>query len=359
MGYELPEVIKDPLLCARSAGLRYITDGTKGIQRKRVGQKFRYIAPDDTPVRDAETLQRIRSLAIPPAYTDVWICTSPKGHLQATGRDARGRKQYRYHPRWREVRDESKHGRMIAFGHSLPKIRKACQEHMGLRRLPREKVLATIVRLLEMTLIRIGNEEYARSNQSYGLTTMRNRHLKVKGSKLEFAFKGKSGKRFKIDLQDRRLARIVKKCQDLPGQDLFEYIDDEGGLHRIGSSDVNASLREVSGEDITAKDFRTWYATVLAAMALEEIESVDSEAASKRNIVRAIEHVAERLGNTPAVCRKSYVHPAILEAYQHGSLPPIVRERAKQELARELAELPPEETAVLAFLKKRLESEAA
>lgn len=351
------QVITDPSQSARQAGLRYVSDKRPGIRRKRAGKYFSYIAPDGSRIKDPETLQRIRKLAIPPAYNDVWICPDPRGHLQATGRDARGRKQYRYHPKFREVRDATKHARMIQFGHVLPKIRKTTDEHLALRGMPREKVLATVVRLLETTLIRVGNEEYAKNNKSYGLTTMRNRHLKVNGSKLEFAFRGKSGKKFRLSLQDRRLARIVKRCQELPGQALFEYYDEDGELRAVTSTDVNDYLREISGEEITAKDFRTWWATVLAALALQEMENVDTQAATKKNIVRAIEQVATRLGNTPAVCRKSYVHPAVLEAYEHGTLPPIICMKAVHELTEEIAELPPEEAAVLAFLKKRLDCE--
>lgn len=355
---DLPEVVTDPVESARAAGLHYCSDTDPGIRRKRTGKHFSYVAPDGTRIKDEATLKRIRSLAIPPAYKDVWICPDPLGHLQATGRDARGRKQYRYHPRWREIRDETKHTRMIAFGHVLPTIRRKTEEHLALRGMPREKVLATVVRLLETTLIRVGNEEYARSNQSYGLTTLRNKHARVDGTKVNFAFRGKSGVKFKISMQDRRLARIVKKCQELPGQALFSYIDEDGNSCMVGSADVNAYLREVSGQEITAKDFRTWSATVLAAMALQEMEAVDTKAATKKNVVRAIERVAERLGNTPAVCRKCYVHPAILQAYEEGTLPQIVRERAVEELAENLSDLPPEEAAVLAFLKARLARES-
>jgi DNA topoisomerase I len=356
---DLPEVVTDPVESARAAGLHYCSDTEPGIRRKRAGKHFSYVAPDGTRIRDDATLKRIRSLAIPPAYQDVWICPDPLGHLQATGRDARGRKQYRYHPRWREIRDATKHTRMISFGHVLPVIRRKTEEHLALRGMPREKVLATVVRLLETTLIRVGNEEYAKANQSYGLTTLRNKHAKVEGTEVKFAFRGKSGVKFKISLKDRRLARIVKKCQELPGQALFSYIDEEGNPCAVGSADVNAYLREISGQEITAKDFRTWSATVLAAMALEEMEAVDTKVATRKNVVRAIERVAERLGNTPAVCRKCYVHPAILQAYEEGTLPKIVRERAVEELAENLAELPPEEAAVLAFLKARLERESS
>lgn len=354
----MPEVILDPVEAARDAGLRYSSDEAPGIRRKRAGKSFSYLGPDGEKITDAADLKRIRALAVPPAYTDVWICPDARGHLQATGRDARGRKQYRYHPRWREARDETKHTRMIAFGHCLPRIRQRTEEHLGLPGMPREKVLATVVRLLESTLIRVGNQEYARDNQSFGLTTLRDRHMKVKGSTMNFAFKGKSGVKFNIELQDRRLARIVKKSQDLPGQTLFQYLDDEGNQRPVTSTDINEYLREISGEQITAKDFRTWSATVLAAMALQEMEAVDTGAAQKKNIVRAIESVAERLGNTPAVCRKCYIHPAVLQAYQEGTLPNLVQKQAAEELAENLHELPPEEAAVLAFLKTRLEREA-
>ncbi len=354
----LPLPPKDPVQAARAAGLRYVHDDRPGIRRVRSGRGFRYVGPDGRPIRDADELKRIRSLAIPPAWTDVWICPNLNGHLQATGRDARGRKQHRYHPRWREVRDETKYGRMILFADALPKIRARVEQDMTLPGLPRPKVLATVVRLLETTLIRVGNEEYARQNGSFGLTTMRDRHAEVNGSTLRFHFRGKSGVKHCVEVHDRRLARIVRQCQELPGQELFQYVDDDGELRSIDSEDVNEYLREVTGDDFTAKDFRTWAGTVLAAMALREFEAFDSKAQAKKNVVRAIESVAERLGNTPSVCRKCYVHPAIMDAYLDGSLLETLRRRAGEEFAEKLHDLPPEEAAVLVLLQERLRKEA-
>jgi DNA topoisomerase-1 len=349
--------LQEPSQSARAAGLRYVSDDRPGIRRKRAGKGFSYIGPDGAPIRDEETLRRIKSLAIPPAWQDVWICPHPNGHLQATGRDAKGRKQYRYHPRWRATRDETKYERMIAFGRALPHIRERVEHDMGLPGLPREKVLATVVRLLETTLIRVGNQEYAKANRSFGLTTMRDRHVEVDGATLRFEFRGKSGIRHSVDLHDRRLARIVKRCRDLPGYELFQYLDDAGQRQTIDSADVNDYLRAISGEDFTAKDFRTWAGTVLAALALQEFESFDSQAQAKRNIVGAIQNVAERLGNTPAICRKSYVHPAVIDAYLEGAMLDSLRQRTEQELSGDLANLPPEEAAVLALLQQRLAHE--
>ncbi|HEV3165727.1 MAG TPA: hypothetical protein VGZ22_16990, partial [Isosphaeraceae bacterium] len=308
-------------------------------------------------IRDRETLGRIKALAIPPAWRDVWICPSAMGHLQATGRDDKGRKQYRYHPRWRAARDDTKYGRMIAFGQALPRIRKAVARDLKLRGLPRRKVLATVVKLLETSLIRVGNDEYARTNGSYGLTTMHDRHIAIYGTTIRFAFRGKSGIRREVDLTDRRLATIVKACQDLPGQDLFQYLDEDGQAHDVNSADVNDYLREVTGHDFTAKDFRTWAGTVLAAMALQEFALFDSQAQAKRYIVRAIERVAERLGNTPTVCRKCYVHPEVLNAYLDGSLLKTLRQEAAAEMKHSLHSLDPEEAAVLALLQHRLAQE--
>jgi DNA topoisomerase-1 len=351
------EIQVDPADSARAAGLRYVSDTGPGISRKGAGKGFTYTAPDGKKIRDKETLARIKALAIPPAWTDVWICPNERGHIQATGRDDKGRKQYRYHARWHEVRDETKFTRLIAFGKALPGIRARVEKDIALPGLPREKVLATVVRLLEKTLIRVGNEEYARENKSFGLTTLRDRHVVVDGSELRFHFKGKSGRTHSVSLKDRRLAGIVKRLQDLPGQDLVEYVDDEGERQSVTSADVNDYLREISGEDFTAKDFRTWAGTLLASLALKEMESVDSEAASKRNVMKAIESVAERLGNTPAVCRKCYVHPAVIDSYLDGSLPATVKVRAREELGRDLSKLPPEEAAVLVLLEKRLEGD--
>ena len=349
----------DPPTAAKAAGLRYVHDDRPGILREPVKDGFRYLDAKGEPVEDEATLKRIKSLAIPPAWTDVWICPQANGHLQATGRDARGRKQYRYHPKWRTVRDEVKYERMIKFGKALPQIRKEVDRALSLPGLPREKVLATIVYLLEATMMRIGNDEYARENKSYGLTTLRNRHVRIDGSEVEFRFRGKSGVYHDVKVHDRRLARIIRRTRDLPGQDLFQYLDEDGETHTVGSSDVNDYLRTITGEDYTAKDFRTWSGTVLAAMALQEFEAVDSDTQAKKNVVRAIESVAERLGNTPSVCRKCYVHPAVLDAYLDGTMLEGLRARAEESLVEDLKDLQPEEAAVLAMLERRLAQETA
>lgn len=344
----------DPPTAAKAAGLRYVHDDRPGIRREPDKDGFRYLDAKGQPVEDEATLKRIKSLVIPPAWQDVWICPQANGHLQATGRDARERKQYRYHPKWRTVRDEVKYERMINFGRALPQIRKEVDRALALPGLPREKVLATIVYLLEATMMRIGNDEYARENKSYGLTTLRNRHVKIDGSEVEFRFRGKSGVYHDVKVHDRRLARIIQRTRDLPGQHLFEYIDDDGAPHTVDSSDVNDYLREITGEEYTAKDFRTWSGTVLAALALQEFEKVDSEAQAKKNVVRAIESVAEKLGNTPSVCRKCYVHPAVLDAYMDGTMLEGLRALAEEKLVEDLHQLQPEEAAVLAMLQSRL-----
>lgn len=346
--------LADPPAAAKAAGLRYVTDSKPGIRREKDGEGFRYLDAKGEPVEDEATLKRIKALAIPPAWQEVWICAQANGHLQATGRDAKGRKQYRYHAKWRNVRDEVKYERMINFGKALPQIRAEVDRALKLPGLPREKVLATIVYLLEATMMRVGNEEYARTNKSFGITTLRNRHVKVDGSDVEFRFRGKSGVYHKIHVHDRRLARIIRSSRDLPGQELFQYVDEDGETHSIDSSDVNDYLRAITGEDYTAKDFRTWSGTVLAAMALQEFEKFDSETQAKKNIVRAIESVAEKLGNTPSVCRKCYVHPAVLDAYLEGSVLEALRERTEQQLTEDLHTLQPEEAAVLAMLQQRL-----
>lgn len=345
-------IVTDPVQSAKDAGLRYVSDLQPGIVRKRSGKGFRYIGPDGAPVRDREVLARIKSLAIPPAWTDVWICPNPRGHLQATGRDAKKRKQSRYHPRWREVRDETKYERMLIFGAALPAIRERVEHDLALPDLPRQKVLATIVRLMETTLIRVGNTEYARANHSYGLTTMRGRHVHVDGSTITFRFQGKSGVRHTIDTNDRRLAKIIQRCQDIPGYELFQYVDGNGEHHTIDSIDVNEYLREISGQDFTAKDFRTWAGTVLACMALRELESFDSETQAKKNIVQAIQTVAERLGNTASVCRKCYVHPAVLECYLSGSMAKTFKRHVKQKLAESVHTLRREEFDLMQLLQK-------
>lgn len=354
-----PGTVVDPQEAAESVGLRYVSGDQPGIVRQKRGKGFRYLLPSGKPVTDAGTLDRIRKLAIPPAYTDVWICAHPAGHLQATGRDAKGRKQYRYHPTFREVRDSTKYDHMLEFAQALPAIRMRVDEDMGRRGLPREKVLATIVHLLETTMIRVGNADYAKQNKSYGLTTLKDQHVKVEGSELKFQFKGKSGKLWRLKLKDRRVARIVKASQDLPGQHLFQYIDDDGAQREVSSGDINAYLKEISERDITAKDFRTWNGTVLAAMALSEYEKFDSEAAAKRNIRSAIETVAARLGNTPTICRKCYVHPEVLESYLSQSLTQEALASVEAELRGELADLRPEEAVVLAFLQRRLTERSA
>jgi DNA topoisomerase-1 len=342
---------------ARAAGLRYVHDGRPGIRREAAKDGFRYLDSHGEPVDDEATLARIKSLVIPPAWQDVWICAQANGHLQATGRDARGRKQYRYHPKWRTARDEVKYERMLKFGDALPAIRHEVDRALKLPGLPRDKVLATIVYLLEATMMRVGNEEYARTNKSFGLTTLRNRHAKVDGSDVEFSFRGKSGVYHKVKVHDRRLAGIVKRTRDLPGQELFQYVDEDGATHSIDSSDVNDYLRTITGEEYTAKDFRTWSGTVLAALALQEFEKFDSETQAKKNIVRAIESVAEKLGNTPTICRKCYVHPAVLDAYLDGAALEVMRERTEETLAEDLHALQPEEAAVLAMLQQRLRHE--
>src|SRR5258706_2580698 len=319
-----------PTQSARAAGLRHVTDTQPGIRRRAGGTGFRYADAQGRAVRDAETLARIRSLAIPPAWTDVWICAEERGHLQASGRDARGRKQHRYHPRWREVRDETKSDRMTAFAAALATIRRRTKLDLARSGLPREKVLAAVVQLLEKTLIRVGNEEYARANGSFGLTTLHNRHVNVRGARLTFRFRGKSGRDHDVGLEDPRLAAVVRRCRDLPGQELFGYVDEAGEIHPIGSADVNDYLREVTGQDFTAKDFRTWAGTVLALRALQQHQKFDSVAEGKRNVAAAIESVAQTLGNTKAVCRKSYVHPALVDAYLDGDLMTIVGKSARR-----------------------------
>lgn len=343
-------VAADPVETAKSAGLRYVNDTMPGIRRKMVRGKFQYFDSNGEPIQDEEVLARIRSLVIPPAWTDVWISPRANGHLQATGRDARGRKQYRYHPKWREVRDENKYARMVAFGEALPVIRERVERDLGLPGMPREKVLATVVRLLETTLIRVGNAEYARDNGSYGLTTLRNRHVEVNGSSVEFHFEGKSGKKHRISVKDRRLAAIVRRCRELPGHELFQYVDADGSRQAVDSADVNEYLRSITGDDFTAKDFRTWAGTVAAAMELLTREGPVSESHAKSNVVRAVESVAERLGNTPAISRKCYIHPAVIDAYLDGTLV----ESCSAFDARDKS-LEPDEAAVMALLRRAAE----
>src|SRR3981189_977991 len=315
-----PIAALDPAIAAARAQLRYVHDSMPGISRHKARNGFDYRLPDDSLVRDIATLKRIRALAIPPAWTDVWICRDPNGHLQATGRDQRGRKQYRYHARWREVRDEAKYGKLLIFARVLPLIRARVEQDLKRPGLPRERVLAAVVRLMELTLFRVGNSEYARKNKSFGLTTLRDRHARIDGDHVHLSFRGKSGNRYESDINDRRLARIVKGCRDLPGYELFQYLDDEGNRHAVGSEEVNGCLRQITGEDITAKDFRTWAGTQLAAKALRGFRDLDTESKRKKAIVRAVEKVAKHLGNTPAICRRCYIHPAILHGHIDGTL---------------------------------------
>jgi len=322
------------------AGLSYVSDDSAGITRRRAGKGFAYRDPHGRVVKDKATLARIRSLAVPPAWREVWISTNENGHLQATGRDARGRKQHRYHPRFREHRDAAKFDRLATFAHALPALRARVNRDMRKQGLPREKVIATIVRLLDTALIRIGNDEYAKSNGSYGLTTLKDKHAEVKGDKLRFVFTGKSGKSWRLTIKDRRVAKIVKATQDLPGQRLFQYVDEYGATQHVTSTDVNAYL----GEDVTAKDFRTWGGTVLAAAALSAFDKPDTQTLAKANIKSAIDDVAGSLGNTPTICRKCYVHPALLEAYLDGEL---TLRKAKR------AGLSAHEASVLAFLERK------
>lgn len=348
-----PELIADPVESSKQAGLRYVTDAKPGITRKPYRKKFRYFHPDGTLVKDETILARIQSLVIPPAWTDVWICPSANGHMQASGRDARHRKQSVYHPRWREVRDENKYDRMRVFGEALPSIREHVERDLALTGLPREKVLATIVRLLETTFIRVGNEEYARENHSYGLTTMRNKHVDVDGSTVRFKFKGKSGKLHDVDLKDRRLAKIVRQCQDIPGYELFQYVDEDGSHHSIDSADVNDYLRSITDQPFTAKDFRTWAGTVLACALLREVATFDSQTQAKKNVVQAVKQVADQLGNTPSVCRKCYVHPAVIDTYMGGEMLKTFEVRVKKELQKSSHALEEEELDLLHLLEQR------
>ena len=372
----VPDSAADPVASARAAGLRHVDDTRPGIRRLGTGKKLRqgkrfvpqfvYHHPDGRRVSDDATEERIRKLAIPPAWTDVWICPDPNGHLQATGRDARGRKQYRYHPRWRDERDGTKYSRMIAFGQALPQLRRRIAGDLRLPGLPRRKVLATVVRLLETTFMRVGNEEYARSNKSFGLTTLKDRHVDFGPSEVRFHFRGKSGVVHDVAVHDRAVARIVRRCRDLPGQELFQYLDADGQPATIDSADVNDYIRDATGQDFTAKDFRTWAGTVLAALALQEVDAAAEMLPARgrrpgprkpaaRDVARAIERVTERLGNTPAVCRKCYVHPDVIAAYMDGTLAASLKRRVDAQMApRRLGALRSDEAAVLALLQRRL-----
>jgi DNA topoisomerase I len=352
------ETIVDPKDAAESAGLRHVSDARPGIRRKKTGTGFGYTRADHSKLVEQDALKRIKALAIPPAWTDVWICPFADGHIQATGRDAKGRKQYRYHTRFREVRESTKYEHVVAFADALPAIRAKVHEDMALRGLRREKVLATVVHLLETTLIRVGNDDYAKQNNSYGLTTLKNQHVAVEGNEVRFRFTGKSGKQWSLQVRDRRIAKIIKACQELPGQELLQYVDDAGNYQDVTSTDVNDYLKEITDKDITAKDFRTWAGTVLAAMALNELESFDSAAQAKRNLRAAIEKVAGKLGNTPIICRKCYVHPEVLNCYMDGNLVLELKAKAESELRGDVQSLKPEEAAVLALLRGRLAREA-
>jgi DNA topoisomerase-1 len=345
-----PELVES----ARAAGLRYVNANAAGFGRRRKGKRnFAYFDADGRAITDVIVIARIRSLAIPPAWQDVWICTFENGHLQATGIDARGRKQYRYHPRFRQVRDQNKYAHIIEFARALPAIRRRVEADLSRPGLPKDKVLAAVVRLLEATLIRVGNEEYAKENHSYGLTTLRQQHVDVTGARIRFEFRGKSGVEHEIDLEDARLAEIVRQCHELPGQELFQYLDDGGNWHDVNSADVNGYLHEIAGEEFTAKDFRTWSGTVLAAMALGSLPGFTTIAQAKRNIVRAVESVAHKLGNTRAVCRKCYVHPAVFEGYLNGSLVTSLKGADARRLQYAVRELRPDEAKVLTYLRQR------
>ncbi len=326
---------------AQAAHLRYVNNDEPGITRKRAGRGFTYIDPQGERIRDKDTLERIKAIVIPPAWTNVWICAAANGHIQATGRDDKGRKQYRYHERWRDARDQTKFDRMIAFGEALPTIRECVQADLRKHGLPREKILAAVVQLLGTTFIRVGNEEYARTNDSFGLTTLHDEHVGISGATIHFEFRGKSGKDHAIDLRDRRLATIVKRSQDIPGQHLFQYKDENGDYHAVTSSDVNDYIREISGKDFTAKDFRTWGGTTLALLELADFDPCEDEKQTQKNVRAMIKAVSKQLGNTAAVCRKYYVHPAVIDCYLSGDLPNFLSDKSEH----------PAEEAVMALLK--------
>ncbi|MDE1167945.1 MAG: DNA topoisomerase IB [Pseudomonas sp.] len=341
----MPDALDHPEL---PRDLHYVDDTQPGLRRKVLRGHFAYFDAQGERIRDAAEIKRINALVIPPAYKDVWICADPMGHLQATGRDARGRKQYRYHPRWRELRDENKYARLVAFGKLLPKVRKQVQDHLALPGLDRNKVMATVISLLDTTLIRVGNTQYARDNRSYGLTTLRNRHVDVKGSAIAFQFRGKSGVEHSVTVKDRRLARIIKRCMELPGQNLFQYLDEDGQRHSVSSSDVNAYLHELTGSDFTAKDYRTWAGSALALSMLRELHW-EPEPDAKQHIVNMVKAVARELGNTPAVCRKCYIHPAVLERFVLGELAKLPKPRQRKGLRLE-------EVALATFLERLVEA---
>lgn len=331
--------------------LHYVDDTVPGITRKKLRGKFCYFDPQGQRITDPNEIKRINALAVPPAYTDVWICADPRGHLQATGRDARGRKQYRYHPRWREVRDADKYSRLRDFGLALPKLRKQLEALLAAPGFSRDKVMATVITLLDATLIRVGNTQYARDNRSYGLTTLRSRHVEVNGSAILFQFRGKSGVEHQITVKDRRLAGIIKRCLEIPGQNLFQYLDENGERHTVSSSDVNAYLQTLTGADFTAKDYRTWAGSALALAVLRELQW-EPESDAKRHVVEMVKNVARQLGNTPAVCRKCYIHPAVLDGFLLGTLAELPRPRTRKGLRAE-------EVGLAMFLEKMVESTEA
>ena len=323
-----------PEIAALPPDLHYVDDTQPGIRRKRLRGKFCYFDAVGERIKDADEIKRLNALAVPPAYTDVWICADPQGHLQATGRDARGRKQYRYHPRWREVRDGDKYSRLLAFGTALPKLRQHLEAQLALPGHSRDKVMATVISLLDTTLIRIGNSQYARENRSYGLTTLRTRHVAVNGSAIAFQFRGKSGVEHQITVKDRRLARVIKRCLELPGQDLFQYLDEEGQRHTVSSSDINTYLHSLTAGGFTAKDYRTWAGSSLALSALRELKW-ETASEAKQHVVEMVKAIARELGNTPAVCRKCYIHPAVLDAFLQGTLAELPRPRQRKRLSQE------------------------
>lgn len=352
----IPSLPQDPEQSALLIGLRYVRCGGPGFERRRAGKGFVYLDLEGKPIRDRETLRRIRSLVLPPAWEQVWISPLPNGHLQATGVDAKGRRQYRYHPQYRLIRNHTKFNRMLDFAKALPGIRARVESDLKRASLTREKVVATVVALLERTLIRVGNEEYVRENSSFGLTTLRDRHVKIEGGAVRFHFRGKSGQMHEITLEDKRLARIVRECRDLPGYELFQYVDDFGEIHSIDSADVNGYLREITEDDFTAKDFRTWAGTVQTALTLAAMGRAETEAQAKRNVVQAIKETAERLGNRPATCRNYYVHPAVMEAYTDGSLFDYVKEpetASEAEYQPGARNLHPEEASVVELIRAK------
>jgi DNA topoisomerase-1 len=327
--------------------LHYVEDTHPGLSRKILRGKFVYFDAQGQRIRDESEIKRINALVIPPAYSDVWICADPRGHLQATGRDAKGRKQYRYHPRWREIRDQNKYSRMVAFGLALPKVRKKIEAQLAQPGIGRDKVMATVISLLDATLIRIGNSQYARDNRSYGLTTLRNKHVEVHGSSILFEFRGKSGVEHRISVTDRRLAKVIKRCMELPGQNLFQYLDDHGERHTVSSSDINAYLQSLTGADFTAKDYRTWAGSALALATLSKLHW-EPEADAKKHIVDMVKEVSRQLGNTPAICRKCYIHPAVMEGFLQGELASLPRSRQRKGLRAE-------EVALASFLQRLLD----